>query len=167
MAHHIPPPPFSPTPTPPIIPTSGAGAETTFALIKSHMLRNGMEMLVIAKILEADITILAMRRTSLNGDQINALYGVHAKRLYWPALVASVDGPVIPMVLMGRDVQARWRDMLGATNSMMAEPGTLRASYGSRKVIADNVAHGSDSRLTASYEIGLFFPRQATLINGG
>jgi nucleoside-diphosphate kinase len=84
-------------------------------------------------------------------------------RPYFDELIESVGDGVIVMVLRGPSVIKRWRDLLGATNPMQAKANTLRARYGSRTVVANNVAHGSDSLQAARRELALFFPQQIQL----
>jgi nucleoside-diphosphate kinase len=47
------------------------------------------------------------------------------------------------------------RKVMGATDSAKAEPGTIRASFGTN--IERNAIHGSDSPENARIEIGFFF----------
>lgn len=134
------------------------GEQTTFALVKSHAVAVGRHASVIEQILGFGITILAMRSTVLSYTEMHALYAEHVEQPYWPDLQASVSGPVVLMALRGMSVIAAWRSMLGEANSMLAAPGTIRAEWGSRKTLANNVAHGSDSIEAAQRELSLFFP---------
>jgi nucleoside-diphosphate kinase len=45
--------------------------------------------------------------------------------------------------------------MIGATNPLTAEPGTIRGDYGVS--IGRNLIHGSDATETAQQEIALWF----------
>ena len=48
-----------------------------------------------------------------------------------------------------------WRNLMGATNPAVAEPGSIRAKYGTD--ISTNATHGSDSNENAEIEINFFF----------
>jgi len=48
------------------------------------------------------------------------------------------------------------RRMMGATNPLEADPGTVRGDYGLD--VLRNVVHSSDSLDSAEREIGVFFP---------
>jgi nucleoside-diphosphate kinase len=50
---------------------------------------------------------------------------------------------------------SEWRNLMGATDSTKAEPGTIRAKYGTD--ISMNATHGSDSDENAEKEINFFF----------
>jgi nucleoside-diphosphate kinase len=65
-----------------------------------------------------------------------------------PALVAVLEGP--------EGTWATVREMMGATNPMVAAPGTIRGDLGT--VFTENLIHGSDSAESAAREIGIFFP---------
>lgn len=146
-----------------VIDDGGPAAETTFALIKSHIVREQQEGLVFSQILGMGWTMLGVRLIELTGEEINQLYRDHHKARYWPELVDSVAGPVIVMALRGRRVIAEWRTVLGATDPMKAAGGTLRAALGSRFRVADNVAHGSDGPEAAARELALFYPQTISI----
>jgi nucleoside-diphosphate kinase len=58
-------------------------------------------------------------------------------------------------VLEGDNAVARNRELMGATDSKKAAPGTIRARFGTD--IEKNAAHGSDAPETAKQEIAFFF----------
>ena len=53
------------------------------------------------------------------------------------------------------------REVMGATDSQQAEPGTIRALYGTN--IQENAIHGSDSAENAALELGFFFSKAELL----
>lgn len=133
--------------------------EMTFGLIKSHAVRKDLVGVVLSRILVAKLLVLIAGETTLSGEQIVKLYGQHVHKPYWRALLDSVSGPVVPMLLAGRDAVAIWRTLLGATDPAWADIGTLRGDFGNKELVAENVAHGSDSAASAKREIALFFPK--------
>jgi len=66
------------------------------------------------------------------------------------------SAPVFLLILEGPEVVARVRELLGATDSRTAAPGTLRRTWGTDKM--RNIAHASDSPEAARIEIARFFP---------
>ena len=58
-------------------------------------------------------------------------------------------------MLEGDNAIARWRDLMGPTNSNEAPAGTLRGDFGTD--IERNAVHGSDSPESAAREIAYFF----------
>jgi nucleoside-diphosphate kinase len=140
-------------------PAGEAALETTFALIKSHAVRANLVGLVLSRILREKLIIMTAVAATLTSEQILDLYSEHRKKRYWPQLVDSVSGPVVAMVIGGRDAVKAWRGVLGATDPGFADKGTLRAEYGNVNLVAENVAHGSEDATAARREIALFFPR--------
>jgi nucleoside-diphosphate kinase len=65
------------------------------------------------------------------------------------------SGPVVAMVWEGDGVVASARKIIGATNPLTAEPGTIRGDFGVN--IGRNIIHGSDAIETAQTEIALWF----------
>ena len=83
-------------------------------------------------------------------------YAVHKERPFFGDLVKFMtSGPVIAMVLEGENAIARWRDLMGPTNSNEAPAGTLRGDFGTD--IERNAVHGSDAPETAKLEISYWF----------
>ena len=46
--------------------------------------------------------------------------------------------------------------MMGATNPLKADPGTIRGDFGT--MVTENLVHGSDSSESARREVAIFFP---------
>ena len=65
------------------------------------------------------------------------------------------SGPVIAMVWEGSGVIANARKLIGATNPLESDPGTIRGDFAIN--IGRNIIHGSDSKDTADFEINLWF----------
>ena len=59
------------------------------------------------------------------------------------------------MGLEGENAIARYRELMGPTDSKKAPPGTIRGQYGTD--IEKNAVHGSDGPDTAKFELGYFF----------
>ncbi|OAE35418.1 hypothetical protein AXG93_2587s1330 [Marchantia polymorpha subsp. ruderalis] len=80
-------------------------------------------------------------------------YSELKERPFFPALVKYiVSGPV---VWEGPGVVASARKLIGATNPLNAEPGTIRGDFAI--VSGRNVVHGSDSPANGEREIALWF----------
>ncbi|MEM6427299.1 MAG: nucleoside-diphosphate kinase, partial [Cyanobacteria bacterium P01_D01_bin.128] len=83
-------------------------------------------------------------------------YDVHKEKPFFSGLVEFItSGPVVAMVWEGEGVVAAARKIIGATNPLSAEPGTIRGDFGI--TIGRNIIHGSDAVETARAEIDLWF----------
>ena len=65
------------------------------------------------------------------------------------------SGPLVAIVLKGKNAVQKNRDLMGATNPKEAKTGTIRNLYAIS--IDKNSVHGSDSVENAQIEIDLFF----------
>jgi nucleoside-diphosphate kinase len=75
---------------------------------------------------------------------------------FFPALVEYIlSGPVVAMVWEGEGVVKSARKLIGATNPLEAEPGTIRGDFA--VAVGRNVVHGSDSPENGERETGLWF----------
>ena len=101
----------------------------------------------------------------LTEAQARAFYEVHRSRPFYEALVAFMtSGPIVAAALERDDAVPYLRQVMGATNSLEAEAGTIRNLYGTD--IEKNAVHGSDAPETAAVEIAYWF-RGAELIDAG
>ena len=121
---------------------------------------------VIARFEESGFKIIACKMMHLTPEVLRDHYAHIAEKPFYPEVETFMhSAPVIALVLEGDDVISKVRDMLGATDSKAAAPGTIRAELGSKaensKMI--NVAHASDSEEAAAAEIARFFKPEEVL----
>ncbi|MSP62885.1 MAG: nucleoside-diphosphate kinase [Myxococcales bacterium] len=130
--------------------------ERTFSIVKPDAVAAGNAGKVIQLLTDGGLRPVAMRMMHLTTAQAEGFYAVHRERPFFKDLVKFMtSGPVIVQVLEGENAVARNRELMGATDSKKAAPGTIRALYGTD--IERNAAHGSDAAATAKDEIGFFF----------
>jgi nucleoside-diphosphate kinase len=130
--------------------------ERTLTIIKPDATAGGHIGEIIAEIEKAGFRILAMRKLKLTRAQAEAFYQVHRERPFFGALVDFMaSGEVVPMALEREGAIAKLREIMGATDSKKAAPGTIRNKFGAD--IERNAIHGSDAPETAAVEIGFFF----------
>jgi nucleoside-diphosphate kinase len=130
--------------------------QRTFAIIKPDAVAAGNAGKIIARIEESGLKLIAMKRMRLGEQLAQGFYAVHKQRPFFAELVKFMtEGPVIALVLEGEDAIARWRDLMGPTNSEEAPKGTIRGDFGTN--IERNASHGSDAPETARVEISYFF----------
>jgi nucleoside-diphosphate kinase len=133
-----------------------AETQRTFAIIKPDAVANKSAGAIIARIEESGLDIIALKRLRLDDEMAQGFYAVHKERPFFGDLVKFMtSGPVVAMVLEGDNAIARWRDLMGPTNSNEAPAGTLRGDFGTD--IERNAVHGSDAPETAKLEISYWF----------
>ena len=141
-----------------------ADVQRTLSIIKPDAAaRSGVAGQILQRIEETGLQIVAMKKVQLSEQLARGFYAVHKERPFYGDLVKFMtSGPVIVSVLEGENAIARWRDLMGPTNSNEAPAGTIRGDFGTD--IERNAVHGSDAPETARVEIDYFF--NATEIQG-
>ena len=131
--------------------------ERTLAIIKPDAVERQLAGAILQRIEQSGFQIRAMRRVHLSQKEAEGFYAVHRARPFFGSLTEFMSsGPAVVLVLEAPDAIKKWRTLMGATDPAKADPGTIRAVYGT--TIEHNAVHGSDSPDTARFEIGYFFP---------
>jgi nucleoside-diphosphate kinase len=111
----------------------------------------------IIKCLESEFEILDIKLARLSKSQAEGFYAIHKGKEFCNGLVDFItSGPVVALLLQGENVQERLRKFIGATDPKKAEPGTIRAKFGSS--VQQNVVHASNPLEDPEREMAFFFP---------
>ena len=130
--------------------------ESTLSIIKPDAVAKNVIGKIVDRFESNGLRIAAMKKIQLSEADAKAFYAVHASRPFYGELVSfMISGPVVVMVLEGKDAVAKNRDLMGATNPKEAAKGTIRADFA--QSIDANAVHGSDSLENAKNEIAFFF----------
>jgi nucleoside-diphosphate kinase len=130
--------------------------ERTLVIIKPDGVQRGLAGEIISRFERRGLRIAALKLIQLPLELAQQLYAVHKGKHFYETLLQYItSGPVLVMVLEGRDVIEVVRRTMGATNPAQAAPGTIRADFALET--GRNLVHGSDSPETAAYEIPIFF----------
>ena len=132
--------------------------ERTFGIVKPDAVAQNAIGGVIEMIEKSGLKIVGLRLVHLSEAQARAFYAVHKERPFYSSLVKFMtSGPVVVMAIEGENAIARYREVMGPTDSKKAPAGTIRNKYGTD--IEKNAVHGSDGPDTARFELGWFFPQ--------
>ena len=130
--------------------------ERTFGIVKPDAVEKSAVGGVIEMIEKAGLKIVGLRMVKLSDAQARAFYAVHKERPFFSALVSFMtSGPCVVMAIDGENAIARYREVMGPTDSAKAPAGTIRNKYGTN--IERNAVHGSDGPETAKAEVAFFF----------
>lgn len=130
--------------------------ERTYLMIKPDGVQRGLIGEIISRFEKKGLKLAGLKMLKISRELAEKHYGEHAGKPFFGPLVEYItSGPVVAMVVEGKDVIATAREMMGATNPLKAAPGTIRATYGMD--LGRNIIHGSDSKASADREIGIFF----------
>ncbi len=130
--------------------------ERTFLAIKPDGVQRGLVGEIIRRFETKGFTLIGLKFLKVSRELAEQHYGVHRERPFFGSLVEFItSSPVVAMVWEGDGVIASARKIIGATNPLTAEPGTIRGDFGLN--IGRNLIHGSDAPETAQQEIALWF----------
>ena len=128
----------------------------TFFMIKPDGVERALTNEIIAIVEDHDFNITKKKEMHIDEDMAKLHYEEHHDKPFFNDLIEFItSGPVVAMELEGEEAVSRLRELMGATNPSDAEPGTIRAKYGTE--LEKNVVHGSDSPESAERELNIFF----------
>ncbi|MEL6470633.1 MAG: nucleoside-diphosphate kinase [Cyanobacteria bacterium J06623_4] len=130
--------------------------EKSFIMIKPDGVQRGLVGDIISRLETKGFKLVGLKQMAVSKELAESHYAVHKERPFFKGLVEYIiSAPVVAMVWEGEGVIASARKLIGATNPLEAEPGTIRGDYGI--TIGRNIIHGSDAPETAESEIKLWF----------
>ena len=130
--------------------------ERTFVMVKPDGVNRGLVGRIVSRFEDKGLKIAAVKMLWMDEETASKHYAEHNGKPFYEKLVSFItSGPVVAMVLQGKDAVAVARSMMGATSPSAAGPGTIRGDYGLET--GRNIVHGSDSLDSAKREIQLFF----------
>ena len=130
--------------------------EQTLSIIKPDAVQRNLENKIGSFFEENNLKILKSKKIKLTKEEAEEFYKVHqTKPFYKDLCVYLSSGPIVVMILEGEDAVSQNRKLMGATDPLKAEEGTLRKMYGIS--IDKNSVHGSDSLENSKNEIDFFF----------
>ncbi|MBD3412961.1 MAG: nucleoside-diphosphate kinase [Candidatus Aminicenantes bacterium] len=130
--------------------------EKTLAIIKPDAVKKKLIGPIIQRIEQEGFEINEMKMIHLSKKEAEGFYAVHKDKPFYSSLTDFMSsGKIVLMVLERENAIEKWRQVMGVTDPALADPGTLRHTYGFS--IERNATHGSDALDTAKWEINYFF----------
>src|SRR5436305_5993653 len=131
--------------------------ERTLILIKPDAFARGLTGEIIARFERKGLRIVALQHMTMSQDMAREHYAEHEGKGFFGELVDFItSGPLVAMVLEGEQAVVAARQVIGATNPLEANTGSIRGDYAIE--VGQNMVHGSDSPESAAREVALFFP---------
>ena len=129
----------------------------TLILVKPDAFARGLTGEIIARFERKGLRILALEQRTLDEATAKQHYAEHEGKPFFGELVAFItSGPLVSMVLEGHEAVKAARQIIGATNPLEANTGSIRGDFALE--VGQNMVHGSDSDDSATREAKLFFP---------
>jgi len=132
--------------------------ERTLSIIKPDATERNLTGLIVSRLEGAGLRVIAQKRVWWGKKDAKKFYEVHKGQPFYKELLNYMtSGPIVLMVLEGDDAITKYREIMGATNPVDAEPGTIRKDFGVNH--QRNSVHGSDAPATAKKEIAMCFKK--------
>ena len=130
--------------------------EKTLSIIKPDAVERNLENKIKNFFEKNHLKIIKSKKVKISKEEASEFYKVHQTKPFYNDLCSYLSsGPIVVMILEGENAISKNRHLMGSTNPLEAEEGTLRKLYGIS--IDKNSVHGSDSTENAKQEINFFF----------
>jgi nucleoside-diphosphate kinase len=130
--------------------------EQTLSIIKPDAVERNIDNKIKIFFGENNLKILKSKKVKISKEEASEFYKVHQTKPFYDDLCNYLSsGPIIVMILEGENAVSKNRKLMGSTDPLKAEEGTLRKMYGIS--IDKNSVHGSDSVENGKVEIDFFF----------
>mgnify|MGYP001230681522 FL=1 len=130
--------------------------EKTLSIIKPDAVERNLAEKIKEIFVKNELIIKDSKKIHITKDEAAEFYKVHQSKPFYNDLCAYLSsGPIIVMILEGKNAVLANRKLMGATNPKDADKDTIRKLYGIS--IDKNSVHGSDSIDNAKSEIEFFF----------
>ena len=130
--------------------------EQTLSIIKPDAVERNLSEEIKNEFKTKGFTIKNEKKIKLEKSEAEKFYQVHQSKPFYNDLCTYLSsGPIVVMILEKTNAVLENRSLMGATDPLKADEGTLRKKYGIS--IDKNSVHGSDSLENAKIEIDFFF----------
>ena len=130
--------------------------EQTLSIIKPDAVERNLQEEIKKKFQENGFNIKKEKKIQISKNEAEEFYKVHQSKPFYGELCNYLSsGSIVVMVLEKENAVIENRRLMGATDPVKAEEGTIRKKYGIS--IDKNSVHGSDSVENAKTEIDFFF----------
>ena len=138
--------------------------EKTFLMVKPDGVARGLIGEIISRFENKGYTLNRLEMLTPSVEIAEAHYAEHKEKPFFGELVDFLtSGPVVAMEWEGENIIAVSRMMIGKTNPLDAQPGTIRCDLAS--TMSQNEIHGSDSAESAERELALWFVSEASHVS--
>ena len=130
--------------------------QQTLSIIKPDAVERNLQDEIKKNFVENGFIIKNEKKIQISKNEAEEFYKVHQSKPFYNELCNYLSsGPIVVMIIEKENAVVENRKLMGATDPLKAEEGTLRKKYGIS--IDKNSVHGSDSIENARIEIDFFF----------
>ena len=133
-----------------------SNAEQTLSIIKPDAVERNLIENIKSIFIKNNLMIKENKKIHITKEEAAEFYKVHQTKPFYDDLCSYLSsGPIVVMILEGKNAVLFNRELMGATDPKKAKENTIRKLYGLS--IDKNSVHGSDSVDNAKKEIKFFF----------
>ena len=133
-----------------------SNVEQTLSIIKPDAVERNLQENIKKIFLDNGFNIKKEKKIKISKNEAEEFYKVHQSKPFYNDLCSYLSsGPIVVMILEKDNAILENRKLMGATDPLKADEGTIRKKYGIS--IDKNSVHGSDSLENAKIEIEFFF----------
>ena len=130
--------------------------QQTLSIIKPDAVERNLTEKIKSIFIKNNLIIKDNKKIHISKEEAAEFYKVHQSKPFYNDLCNYLSsGPIVVMILEGKNAVIKNRKIMGATDPKNAEENTIRKLYGIS--IDKNSVHGSDSTENAKKEINFFF----------
>jgi len=130
--------------------------EQTLSIIKPDAVERNLIEEIQSIFVKNKLKIKENKKIHITKEEAAEFYKVHQTKPFYDDLCSYLSsGPIVVMILEGKNAVFSNRELMGATDPKQAAENTIRKLYGLS--IDKNSVHGSDSIENAKKEIKFFF----------
>jgi len=130
--------------------------EESLVLLKPDCLEGRKCGEVLKRFEEAGFAVFGVKMMRLSDEVLREHYAHLTDLPFFPEIQGFMQSsPVVAIALRGDSAIGRIREMVGPTDSTVADKGTIRGDFGRDKM--HNVVHASDSVENGQAELKRFF----------
>lgn len=125
-------------------------------MIKPDAIQRRLVGEIISRLERKGLKLIGLKMIWMSRQEAEELYSPHRGKSFFDALIEFVTSlPVIVMVWEGENAIAVVRQLIGVTNPLDADTGTIRGNFGLD--VRKNLIHGADSVQSSLREMSIFF----------
>lgn len=140
------------------VPLHWMAQETTLILIKPGGVQRRLVGEILKRIEQRGLCIVGLQLFHADQTTVEEHYAEHKERPFFGDVVRYLtSGQIVSLAVSGDNAIKAVRAMMGATNPVEANPGTIRGDFALS--IDDNLTHSSSDTEAANRELKLWFPQ--------
>ena len=130
--------------------------EQTLFIVKPDGVKRQLVGEIISRFEKKGFVIQKLKMFTFTKELASEFYSVHKEKPFFDELLSYItSGPVVVAIIEGNNAVATTRQMVGATKSLEAEPGSIRGDF--VLGFTENIIHASDSLESFEKEVNVVF----------